>query len=184
MDLNKYHENLKKNKNYVGQLSSFEVIEKLPNKSEEEIYSTADNQFYIVRDNKLVNITEGDNRPSATLYQLNQCMVGALNVVPQKIIDRKINIINNFLAKDNKYYMLLSNELRYYTLFVHTPEKIADNFGKTIFECLNIFGRVKYIECDEEIGTAEIWVQEEEDPYAHVFYLFPYDTGVIEVNGN
>ena len=67
MDLNKYHENLKKSKNYVGQLSSLEVIEKLPNKSEEEIYSTADNQFYIVRDNKLVNITEGDNRPSATL---------------------------------------------------------------------------------------------------------------------
>lgn len=74
--------------------------------------------------------------------------------------------------------MLLSNEMRYYTIFSCGYGAMADPFHSSVIDCLNAIGPIKSIEKNND-GVIEIWCFSIVDEELHVFYLFPYDEGVV-----
>jgi hypothetical protein len=115
------------------------------------------------------------------LYQLNRQLVAALPTLTTEQLETAAKGLDQF--KDNckcHYFMLLSNELRYYTVFKIEPYGEAiESFGDLLVSCLREIGDIKSIEVIED-GTAEIWVSSPDNPEtADVFYLFPYDNGVL-----
>lgn len=76
--------------------------------------------------------------------------------------------------------MLLCNERRDYTLFhkKNNSHKTYENMLDVLKECLTNRGQVKSIELDKVSQAIEIWLHIDEENFA--YYLFPYDTGVIE----
>lgn len=181
-DLSVYHQNLKENIKYVGEVTNLEFLYKLPNPQEGDIYSTKDGEYYVYTENVFKNITQPQE--GMNLYHLNQCLIAAEDTLPDVVIVRKIKELNKMLLSQNyKYYMLLSNELKYYTIFRNTNKGKEISFGQAVFECLADFGEIKSYEFTPETNSVEIWVKNSFDNLAHVFYLFPYDTGIIEVKG-
>lgn len=86
--------------------------------------------------------------------------------------------IKNFYINENyKYYMLLNNDIRYYTLF-HRFELNNETMEDVIIECLQDLGVIKMI--DNDTDKIECWIDSEEYGTI-VLYLFPYDRGVVEV---
>ena len=78
--------------------------------------------------------------------------------------------------------MLLNNELHYYTVFMvglFNPPKENGPVQREITTCLFKIGDIKSVELTEDKKAIEIWVTGD-DNTSHVFYLFPYDAGVIK----
>lgn len=91
------------------------------------------------------------------------------------------NIMGYFKDYNNKYFMLLCRERHDYTVFNFTDKK-ADNLKEAkaaIKDCCRNRGTVLSIEPTEDKIAFEIWLKIEDEPY--VYYLFPYDSGMIEV---
>ena len=80
----------------------------------------------------------------------------------------------------NKHYMLLCNEYNYYTIF--EEERIVMNkpFSDTVIEIITELGEVYSIETVEDNSAVEIWIKIAEEETPMVFYLFPYDMGVVK----
>lgn len=99
------------------------------------------------------------------------------------MLERGFNNLEKWL-KDRpkgKYYMLLCNELRYYTLFNMINDSI-DSLVDEVRECAESRGEILDIGLDESTNEAyEIWIKDYEDGEPHVFMFFNYDLGVIEV---
>ena len=99
------------------------------------------------------------------------------------MLERGFNNLGKWL-KDRpkgKYYMLLCNELRYYTLFNMINDSI-DNLVDEVRECAESRVEILDIGLDESTNEAyEIWIKDYEDGEPHVFMFFNYDLGVIEV---
>ena len=115
-----------------------------------------------------------------TLYDMNKSAVAATGKgLTRTELKKALREINQFfcLSKD-KYFMLLCRERYDFTLFnlnykeQFSMRKLMDDFA----ECLTNRGEVVSI---EEVDNAfEIWIKI--DDQAFVYYLFPYDIGVIE----
>lgn len=119
-----------------------------------------------------------------TLYEVNQAVVNKLEPLDEYVLSAKEVLIKDFIKNSkNKYYMLLCNELHYYTVFVTgllNPPKENAPIQREITTCLFKMGTVKSIEETPDKNAIEIWVTTDEDKSSHMFYLFPYDEGVIE----
>lgn len=116
------------------------------------------------------------------MYSLNKNFyINATPLSPTKTREgfEKIQRVYN-AAKESTYYMLLNNEIKYYTLF-HKTANSAENFGDVVKECVEGFGIIKDI-VQMENNTFEIWVTNEEKA-TYCFMLFDYTAGVIEVEG-
>lgn len=76
--------------------------------------------------------------------------------------------------------MLLCNEYNYYTIF--EEERIVMNipFSDTVIEIITDLGDIYSIEPTEENDAVEIWIKITEKETPMVFYLFPYDAGVVK----
>lgn len=118
--------------------------------------------------------------PQVTLYQLNQMMVHQLPIYTEDDMDRAEDIIHDWVYNGNKgnYYMLLCNELSYYTLF-HAVDNclILENFIAELWDVLHDMV-IRDISIDDN-GAVAIWI-DWDDNTSHCFYLFPYDKGVVE----
>ena len=115
-----------------------------------------------------------------TIYEINkQLMAKEQPLDDEKLLEKK-ELIAKY-AKDHGYYMLLCNDLRYYTIFDKHCECQIDNkpeIANEVIECLRELGEIYAIEPDEENGTIEIWIRQEEEMYA--VYFFDYTGGVIQ----
>lgn len=140
-----------------------------------EVYQYKDGQYNLVDAN-----TEIDT--GVTLYELNQTAVDSLPTVDDyQITSCELKVEDYVKNKNNKYYMLLCNELKYYTLFVD-DSGAKDAEAPTHLEmmnCLRKLGDIKSVEPTEDNGAIEAWVQCFGDNVSHVFYFFGYDLGVI-----
>ena len=96
-----------------------------------------------------------------------------------------LNFINSEANQYKKYYMLLNNEARYYTLFHRHPlgefysNIVEENLPDVLIECLQNIGTIKMFEAinDDHI---ECWVNKPNNECI-VYLFFPYDEGVIDV---
>lgn len=96
-------------------------------------------------------------------------------------LKRALREINQFfLDKKDNYFMLLCRERYDFTLF---NLKYKETFSmrrilQDLDECLTNRGEVMSIEPINSHDAFEIWMKI--DDQAFVYYLFPYDMGVIE----
>lgn len=116
-----------------------------------------------------------------TLYDMNKAAIVSMPSLTGSEFKKNLKKIKQFfLEKTDKYFMLLNRETYNFTLFnLGNKNEIA--MKQTIDdlkECLNNRGRVVSIESDS-MDSYEIWIVDE-DNEALVYYLFPYDLGVIE----
>lgn len=87
-------------------------------------------------------------------------------------------------SQEHKYFMLLCNELKDYTVFHFGTEKSNKDFEPFSFSfrsCLFNRGRVYCMEPTADGVAIEIWIQSDEDSEFHCYYFFPYDEAVIEL---
>lgn len=115
-----------------------------------------------------------------TLYDMNKAAIVNMSSLTNKELNKNLKKIKQFfLEKSDKYFMLLNRETYNFTLF-NLGNKNDIAMKQTIDdleECLNNRGRIVSIEPDSA-GNYEIWIVNDNE--ALVYYLFPYDLGVIE----
>ena len=116
-----------------------------------------------------------------TLYDMNKAAIINMPSLTNSELKKNLKKIKQFfLDKTDKYFMLLNRETYNFTLFnLGNKNEIAMKQTMDDFkECLNNRGRVVSIELDSA-GNYEIWIVDDFNE-ALVYYLFPYDLGVIE----
>lgn len=116
-----------------------------------------------------------------TLYDMNKAAIVGMPSLTSAEFKKNLKQIKQFfLEKTDKYFMLLNRETYNFTLFnLGNKNEIAmKQTINDLKECLDNRGCVVSIEPDSA-GNYEIWIVDEENG-ALVYYLFPYDLGVIE----
>lgn len=122
-----------------------------------------------------------------TLYNMNKAVIlqnlKKEDFLCSQELAEKLSMIKQFcLDTKNKYFMLLNREKYDFTLF--NLENKCDDFEiNRIFydelrECLQNRGKLLSIDLTEGKDACEIWIVTDDE--AFVYYLFPYDNGVIE----
>ena len=116
-----------------------------------------------------------------TLYDMNKAAIINMPSLTNSELKKNLKKIKQFfLDKTDKYFMLLNRETYNFTLFnLGNKSEIAMKQTMDDFkECLDNRGRIVSIELDSA-GNYEIWIVDDFNE-ALVYYLFPYDLGVIE----
>ena len=116
-----------------------------------------------------------------TLYDMNKAAIINMPSLTNSELKKNLKKIKQFfLDKTDKYFMLLNRETYNFTLFnLGNKNEIAMKQTMDDFkECLDNRGRIVSIELDS-VGNYEIWIVDDFNE-ALVYYLFPYDLGVIE----
>lgn len=76
--------------------------------------------------------------------------------------------------------MLLSHKFNYYTIFARSHIYTLDNFGESVTNCIANFPIVYSFDFDKDNNGWEIWAcLEKDNKVPEIFYLFPYEAGVI-----
>ena len=114
------------------------------------------------------------------LYDMNkQATLSERPLKKHEIKDKMIDV-KKFFADGQKYFMLLCRERYDFTIF-NFNEKTDFSLQhaiKDLQECLENRGSIISIDLDSTGLAYEIWIVADEQ--AFVYYLFPYDTGVLE----
>ena len=141
----------------------------------EIIQNSIDKKFYIYNNDDWVLMNINDSGINIGLYDMNKQIISQLPELTD--LEDKHYTINSLHAKfNNFYYMMYGKEISYFTLF-----KIVDPtyFGGDVIDCLKNIGTIKAIDFTEAQDAIEIWVENEDGPTC--LYLFPYDSGVVQV---
>lgn len=122
----------------------------------------------------------GKGEISMSLYQINQNIISQLPAYNNEAIQNLQNKINDFEDKCfNKYFMLLCNDIHYYTVLSY--EALLDNEFHSLGEAVVglLLERDYTIHAEEETEDhIEIWIKDNEEN-TYVFMLFSYDQGVV-----
>lgn len=114
----------------------------------------------------------------ANLYDINCALISKWPVLD--VLTALETMIDKFYSETkNSFYMLYGKTKSYFTLFHFEGEqtefaKLSDGVITCLKEAFD--GIVAYEEVD---GAIEIWVRDKDE--ATVFYLFPYDAGIVGV---
>lgn len=117
-----------------------------------------------------------------TLYDMNKAAIINMPSLTNSEFKKNLKKIKQFfLDKTDKYFMLLNRETYNFTLFnLGNKNEVAMKQTMNDFkECLDNRGRIVSIELDSVGNDYEIWIVDDFNE-ALVYYLFPYDLGVIE----
>lgn len=120
-----------------------------------------------------------DNGLKLSFYDLNKSAYGALPEYDNTKINELQDRINNW-ENANTYFMLLCNDIKYYTVLRRTQHKKAEfaDLGQAVTKLL--LERDYTILADEITNDYfEIWIKDQKDDDVHMFALFPYDWGVV-----
>jgi hypothetical protein len=142
---------------------------------EGEIIQNPQGEFLIWKGDSWMTINMDSSGINMGLYDINKQIISQLPVLTD--LENKKYIIHALHAKfNNEFYMLYGKEISYFTLF-----KIVDAnyFANEVIECLLNVGDIKAIDFTEAEDAIEIWIQNEENPTC--MYLFPYDSGIVQV---
>ena len=116
-----------------------------------------------------------------TVYDLNRAaMADWKPLSPAKEKKAVDNLWNYFNTHHNKYFMMLCNELKDYTVFHYTTEN-KKGFSDTIIECLKNRGNLISIDKASDGIAMELYIRYYDDETIHCYFLFPYDEAIVEV---
>ena len=118
-----------------------------------------------------------------TLYEVNQQAIDALPKMSEQAINEKSTELEKYIYLGHaKYYMLLCNEYKYYTVFVNsTPDKVPELVKVMVEECMKPLGDIIGIDYQKDNNAYEVWIRTSDDKVNHAFYFFPCDGLVVEV---
>ena len=163
-------------------VENYDKLADLKNISDGELVILDDtHQVYQFKDNKWIEKDMNEESKKLTLYGLNKLIVAQMPSLTTKELGEKKKLITDFVTEiQGKYYLLLSKELNYYTLFAIQPStkaKICDE----LIQCLFSFGRIKSIDLvhQDNDSALECWVCDRNNN-ASVFYFFDWTEGTIE----
>lgn len=118
--------------------------------------------------------------PEISVYELNRSIIRQFpNYKTEQLKGFIADIDEYFNSTKNKYYMLLSAETSYYTVFVNNPDETNDlkNLGSALLAVsLGVGPMVSHDVCEDHI---EIWLRNKKDNEVYVYLLFSYDMGVV-----
>lgn len=152
------------------------------------LQSPPDNEIAVVEESKKVYIYKDlqwqeyapeDGGLKISLMDLNSMLVNQLpELTDEQIEEAKILIKNYTTTEYSNYFMLLNNELRYYTVFMTKTELIPDlkPIEDEVIECLHDLGTIKSISVNND-GVVECWITADDKSYP--LFLFDYTKGVI-----
>ena len=144
-------------------------------------------EFYIYKNGQILPMSEvEENDKKINLYDINKVFYEKVPQFDEGQINRAIDTINNY-ADNHKasHYLLLGNDIRYYTVLINDPNFFGiDTIGSAVVDCLENIGQIKEICEDEKTNSIECWVTTFEPvKETIVLYLFPYDDGVVRFGG-
>lgn len=126
-----------------------------------------------------------------TLYDLNkQAILKNEKPLSKKELCLKCQDVigsyfNNKMKFNVNYFMLLCHERRDYTVYRITNSIVKENPAglaiSSMESLLNNRGFVYSIESTEDKNAIEIWVKPYGEADVFVYYLFPYNEGIVEV---
>ena len=153
------------------------------------LQSPPDNEIAVVEESKKVYIYKDlqwqeyapeDGGLKISLMDLNSMLVNQLAELTDEEINAAKVLIKNYTSTDNSnYFMLLNNELRYYTLFL-TKVELLDGLRPIedeVIDCLRDLGTIKSISINSD-DVMDCWVTTAEDK-SYPLFLFDYMKGVI-----
>lgn len=115
---------------------------------------------------------------SMGLYELNKSIIKQIGTLDD--LYDKMDLINEFQkSADNTFYMLYGKEISYFTVF-HVNSIVKETLGSAVIDCLESVGDIYSIEYTEDKSAIEIWVGQDDDEVT-CMYLFPYDSGIVDI---
>lgn len=149
-------------------------LTKLPNPQQGDIAVIDNGKVKVYDGTNWVFMEDPNGELTMNLYELNKNSINLMDTITDLKPEKEK--IQRFLEKtDENYYMLLSNECHYYTLFSIEP-LASYEFSEEVLGCLQDIGDIKLI--DNDYGDRiECWVSNNSG--CHLFMLFPYARGVI-----
>ena len=115
-----------------------------------------------------------------TIYDVNKQGMAGFSKLSKKNLETAIFKLRKYAENtNNRYYMLLCNDRRDFTLFRLKEKELKNriNMIEDLKECLQNRGDI--IDISEDInGGIEIWLKIEGEAFA--YYFFPYDAALIE----
>lgn len=138
-----------------------------------------DKKVYIYKDLEWQDYVPNDGGLKISLMELNSMLVSQLPALTDEQIDEAKKLIKEYTTTEiANYYMLLNNELRYYTVFLTKTDFLLGlkYIEDEVIDCLNDIGTIKSITVNDD-GVLECWVTAEDKSYP--LFLFDYTKGVI-----
>lgn len=157
------------------EVKSLEILNKLPQPQDEELAKVQD-KIYQYRAGAWEELPQNTGF-KLTLYDLNKQVMTTKQ--PINFNDRMASIkeLKEYVKNtDNIFYMLLCNDIKYYTIFNIINK--SSNYPNEFWSCLDNLGKVKAIGLTENKDAIEIWFTDK-DNNTYVAYFFAYDGGVI-----
>lgn len=116
-----------------------------------------------------------------TEYEINSIIISQM---PSLITDAQLKnakeLLYNYIHDDwvvPGYYMLLCNDLRYYTVFIIEEDNELEKAEDVIVECLQNIGAIQYVDYNTDKSAIECWVKN--DKGCFMFMLFNYGWGIV-----
>lgn len=118
-----------------------------------------------------------------TLYEFNKAGYASLPDMTQDALYKASIYVKDFLEQKtpfSKYWLLLSNENKYYTIFHRNSQNFSfNNLTSEVMDIVSSLGGIKNIEKDSSGNALEFWIDCNGE--CCLFLLFDYTRGVIEV---
>lgn len=112
------------------------------------------------------------------LYELNQSGYNSLPKMAKAEIEAaKFKIRDSFDIDLSRYFMLVCNELHYYTLFHMNTQLHGAELINELFNIVKDLGQLKAVEVTDSM--VEFWISR--DGECHMYAFFDYDRGVVEI---
>lgn len=116
-----------------------------------------------------------------TLYELNQAGYAALPKMTKAELEQAEEKIVNYLkSNDSKYYMMINNEINYYTLYTYNSLHDYEKMAKEMIDVAKTLGSIKGIELSDSEEYIEFWILDKKD-MCRAYLMFNYEAGVIEI---
>lgn len=112
------------------------------------------------------------------LYDINKSFYADVPAI--KDIDNIRKTIRGYLqAHPAKYYLLLNNELHYYTIYTFSAAYRFKAMAVDIADLITDLGEIVDLVTNEDNGMLEIWIRKDDE--VNMYGLFDYTRGVIEI---
>ena len=111
---------------------------------------------------------------------MNKEIISQLPDLNETQLESRIELIDNYTHSHFNvpgYYMLLCNELKYYTVFI-VDDDYTEPAADIVIECLQDMGHIKEICYNNDKTALECWIQNS-DNEVHMFMLFNYEWGIV-----
>ena len=144
--------------------------------TEGEMCQTPEGKLMIWHDNAWQEIKLEGGGINMGLYDINKQIISQMPILEdfEKAMD---DIWTLYETYHNKYFMLYGKEISYFTVFkIIEPQYL----GEDVLDCCLNVGLVKAMDLTEAGDAVEIWVQPQ-DGEPTCLYLFPYDSGIVQV---